>query len=189
MSYGVIYCLRHIETGRHYVGKTRRDPKRRWWQHISRARGGDKSFLYSAIRKYGSRAFTLELCAHGESLEDLNRLEQEWIIRLNTIAPNGFNLSKGGDGGIRHPSTNDKFKAYWADPLWRASRLKQMSEKLWTPEVAERISQSNKGKIIPEELRLRWSAIHKGKKRKPHTPEVRERISAAMRGVPRPYAR
>jgi len=59
----------------------------------------------------------------------------------------------------------------------------------FSPEARARIAASNKGKIIPVELRERWSKAKTGKRTRPCPPEVRKKIADSQRGIPRPYAR
>lgn len=86
-----IYIIRHVASGRCYVGQSR-NIEARWKQH----RCGDSNrFLKRAVAKYGWESFQFEVLEEC-SLEELNDREVFHIDRLNSIAPFGFNLRAGG---------------------------------------------------------------------------------------------
>jgi group I intron endonuclease len=97
---GVIYCVEHITSGKKYVGQTRshRLNHGRYRSHISEATCNTKHksghLLGVDIRQYGTESFcvsTLEVC----DIDFLDDREIYWIESLNTIYPNGYNLSPG----------------------------------------------------------------------------------------------
>lgn len=69
----------------------------RFNKHLQEALGNNKTkysckCLDESIRKYGSSNFTivvLEIC----NQIDANNLESEWITKLDSLAPNGYNLT------------------------------------------------------------------------------------------------
>lgn len=76
--------------------------KKRFKDHVSEALNNTKkkqcSLLNNSIRKYGCNVFTVELltrCLPAEA----NDKEKEYIRDLDTLAPNGYNLSVGGGKG------------------------------------------------------------------------------------------
>lgn len=79
-----------------YIGQSI-NPHRRFGAHLSRARTGDfspKQELYKDILKYGENNFILEIL---EWTENYDLKEQEYIIKFNTIYPNGYNILPGGN--------------------------------------------------------------------------------------------
>lgn len=112
---GVVYLVTHKETGKQYVGLTTQNFKSRWKGHIENAaKDSIKSehSLHAAIRKFGQTAFTIEVIDHGPMNHDLGIKERSWIKKLNTLAPNGFNISPGGTSGgsTPKPTTVDDIK-------------------------------------------------------------------------------
>jgi group I intron endonuclease len=111
--YGEIYKLTCLTTGRCYVGQAvshilnhkRYRPwgsERRFRCHVSEAYSSKRcqcAYLNNAIRKYGPKDFTVDIIQYCK-IADLNHLETKWIEQLNTVAPNGYNLNKGGDTKI-----------------------------------------------------------------------------------------
>lgn len=99
--YGVIYCITNQITGKSYVGQTRQRPAVRWRQHVSGAKSGRSkcTLLVHSLQKYGEQAFGVTVLDIAQDQQDLNTKEMAWIVTLNTLNPNGYNLKKGGDGG------------------------------------------------------------------------------------------
>ena len=107
MNMGYIYKITHKETGMSYIGLSK-DYVARWNQHLN-----DKStdHFHNALRLYGKDAFTwkiLIVCFD----EDMGDYEKEYIKKYNTIKPNGYNHTEGGEKGWHHhPDTLAKVKA------------------------------------------------------------------------------
>jgi len=94
-AYGIIYCATSISTGKKYVGQTTKGLETRRLAHEK----GDNPGLGRAIREQGTLDFTWEVIATASTPEDLNRLERGYIVVLDTLSPNGYNLV-GGVGNI-----------------------------------------------------------------------------------------
>lgn len=111
---GVIYVIEHTASGKKYVGQTvthRKNHNRyrpfgaagRFSHHVSEAICNTKHksghLLGTDIRAYGKDAFTvstIELCDKSV----LDEREIYHITALNTIYPQGYNLTKGGKGCV-----------------------------------------------------------------------------------------
>ena len=142
-----IYALRHIATGREYIGKTVGPLRYRLSGHRSRANRRERYPLYEAIRSDGIAAFEMNLLATAASHEELWKLEQEFITERNTLYPNGFNLVCGGRGNYGwHMAEETRQKI-------AASRRGQPS--------------SNKGRRMSEAQRVAMSRARKGKPKTP----------------------
>ena len=83
-------------SGKCYIGKTIRDVLKRWKQH--RQKSSRCTALKNAINKYGWENFTKSVIDWAPEHE-LNDLERYYIKLHNSMAPNGYNLTVGGDGG------------------------------------------------------------------------------------------
>lgn len=70
----------------------------------------DNYYIHNAIRKYGWDNFKVEKIIVNVPEEDLNNLERAYIAVENTKAPNGYNLTDGGEGasGYVHSETSRK---------------------------------------------------------------------------------
>jgi group I intron endonuclease len=83
-----VYVIRHLSSGRTYVGSTV-DTHRRWRQHKASFLRGDHpaEYLMRTFRKYGADAFEFLLL---EETENLVERENHWIKVLNpefNVAP------------------------------------------------------------------------------------------------------
>jgi len=110
-----IYLIRHKETGRSYVGQTTRSPKTRFRAHQTAAESEKwrhKQAISRAIHKHGWDSFDKEVLQECQSLEELNKAEIEWIEKLGTLSPNGYNLTTGGKNrGKASAETIEKMRA------------------------------------------------------------------------------
>lgn|SRR5208282_3932566 len=108
-----IYLITNAVNGKYYVGKTELRPQKRWHDHCSCSRRHPERapLLYRAMNKYGMSAFAFEVIAEASSAEQLNALEQLWILALNSANPvHGYNLTLGGTGGPPSDITREKLR-------------------------------------------------------------------------------
>jgi group I intron endonuclease len=97
---GYIYKITNKLTNKCYIGETKKsNPELRWNEHKSKIEKGiGCPALQDAVKKYGIENFTfrvLIICFD----EDRYKFEKEYIKKYNSIAPNGYNLTTGGEGG------------------------------------------------------------------------------------------
>ena len=131
---GIIYLHECLTTGKKYVGQTINSLEARISHGYNNAMG-------SAIEKYGWENFQSKIIEECDN-EKLNEREMHWIAELNTIAPNGYNLTMGGK------STRGYIHS-------KESRQKMSEEKLgkktheWTEEQKESLRQKMSGSNNP----------------------------------------
>lgn len=89
-----IYLITNIINNMKYVGYTTLGSEARFNKHYA-GRHSDGSFLHKAMSKYGKDSFYVEKIEDVE-LGDPNNREDYWINRLDTLAPIGYNLVRGG---------------------------------------------------------------------------------------------
>ncbi len=89
-----------------YVGLTTHSLDSRIFNHRANAKRYKTPF-YRAIRKYGFQSFDWYIIDTADSKEVLIGKEIYWIKALNSKAPNGYNLTSGGDG-VFDPSEETK---------------------------------------------------------------------------------
>ena len=101
---GYIYCITNTINGKQYVGQTSRTIMLRWKQHKNCAAGKqDNQYLHNAMRTYGIENFKVEEISRVTSdllskLHCLLDLEESKLISIyNSIVPNGYNITSGGD--------------------------------------------------------------------------------------------
>jgi group I intron endonuclease len=63
------------------------------------------TYLYKAMRKYEISSFVIEVVEE-VSADKVNDREKFWISTLQSLAPVGYNLTEGGDGGDTSSSPN-----------------------------------------------------------------------------------
>ena len=94
--FGCIYRLTNLVTKKTYIGKTV-NFKQRMRQH-KYPKKTDKTYLHNSIRKHGWDNFKAEIIMDDVPEEDLSNLEISHIEVENTMCPNGYNLTLGGQG-------------------------------------------------------------------------------------------
>jgi group I intron endonuclease len=102
---GIIYLVTNKISGKQYVGLTVQTLERRWKYHIEQASAGHikgAESLHHAIREHGSDTFEIREIDRGTCKKDLENKERAWIEKLNTLVPNGYNISTGGVSGGSH---------------------------------------------------------------------------------------
>lgn len=97
---GYIYKITNIISNKYYIGETKKsNPLLRWNEHKSKIQKGiGCPALQDAVKKYGIENFNFEvliICFD----EDRYKYEMEYIKKYDTMAPNGYNLTPGGEGG------------------------------------------------------------------------------------------
>ena len=90
----VIYLLTNKVNSMKYVGKTTKKLKVRLKGH----RYNKTTYIGHAIHAHGWENFTVEIIEECPTEAELNEREMYWIKTLNTKAPNGYNLTDGGEG-------------------------------------------------------------------------------------------
>lgn len=160
-----VYCITNNATGKKYVGVTTKGYKNRFAGHVrhSRKSSGNCSALYNAMRKHGQESFTVDLIDTASSFEEMNNLEREHISALNTLYPNGYNLTDGGDAGVFCEATrkmmSERLKGKplsednrqglikaWANKKTREMRCAAIKKAMNRPDVRKKTSERQKGK-------------------------------------------
>lgn len=144
----IIYKITNLITGKLYIGQTVQKLADRWSDHARPSRGihQNRSAIASAIRKYGKENFKIEQIDVAGTLETLNLLEIHYIVKFNTLSPNGYNLELGGDNKTCHPETRAKISA-----------------KLKGRPIKNRMNGSPKGRPVSAERKAKISQTMTGK--------------------------
>lgn len=93
----IIYKITNDINGKMYVGKTLFDAEKRFQEHCadSKKRKMENRPLYSAMRKYGTEHFHMEII---EETDNPVEREKYWIEKLGTYGNGNYNATRGGDG-------------------------------------------------------------------------------------------
>jgi hypothetical protein len=95
-----LYRITNLVNGKCYIGITKHGADKRFIAHKAAARKGSTTALHRSMRKYGFDNFRVDqlvICEAGQYLKDL---EVRAIAGYGTRAPNGYNLTAGGDGVV-----------------------------------------------------------------------------------------
>lgn len=156
-------------SGKVYFGIAK-SPKKRWLEHSQAARSGSDCVLHKAIRKYGLGSFKKEVLVKSD-YDYVKSLEIKAIAAFGTLLPGGYNMTAGGDGTVGYVVSDEQK---------RVTAEKNRGQKR-TPETCERISESLKGRALPEDVKQK---IGKASSAVVRTQEWKARISSALKGVP-----
>ena len=110
-----IYCFTNLINQKKYIGSTINEPGKRYKQHLQHAfNEKDSKYhypLYCAIRKYGLENFSFDVLESKECSEkEIREIEHEYIIKYNTVAPNGYNQTSDTEHPINDPLTYIKVR-------------------------------------------------------------------------------
>lgn len=114
----IIYKITNSVNGKVYIGYDSNDKEQhvRFKDHLRDAENGSNRHLHRAIRKYGSANFTCETLESG--INDKNILKDReiyWIGVYDSYLGNGYNMTRGGDGGTGNmDNITSKRDAWWS---------------------------------------------------------------------------
>lgn len=121
-TYYYIYLTKNLVNGKRYVG----------WHATNKlydAYIGSGHFLTKSIKKYGKKNFIngiIEFCNETNFLQR----EKYWIKEYNTMTPNGYNLTEGGEGSIGYKHTLENIELFKNRKYSEESRKKMSLAKL-----------------------------------------------------------
>ena len=166
---GYIYLIIDTTNGMKYTGK----------HHYNKEGELDPNYHGSGViikNIYKKRPETLkeEYIKTCYSEEEMCSDEQYYIKFFNTLWPNGYNLTEGGDGGVPCEETRRKISIASKGKKISEEQKKKLSEKMkgrtspmkgkpMSDEAKKKIGEANKGKTLSEETRKKLSESHKGK--------------------------
>jgi group I intron endonuclease len=176
-----IYCIENLVNGKRYIGKGKNIISRMNHPHKS------STYLFNAINKYGNENFHRYIIEYCEP-EMLAEREQYYIREWKTKAPNGYNLTDGGEGCL-NPSEETRRKMSESrsgenHPLFGKTRSEETRRKM--RENHSDVSGENNGffgKTHSEETRKKMS--ESAKNRPPISDETRKKSSEARKGKTR----
>lgn len=132
---GFLYKLTNAN-GKAYIGITSRTLDERLAEHVKQSLR-PRTAISAAIRKFGLEKFSIEPLMQSTDWGTLCREEVHAISEHKTLAPNGYNLTVGGDGVIgmsdcsrlkHQKNTSLATKKAWRLGTLRNSRAKAFSD-------------------------------------------------------------
>jgi group I intron endonuclease len=110
----IIYKVTNKDNNKSYIGKTIHSLHQRQTEHFNDAfNHKSKSYFHNALRKYGKELFEWSVICECDDIKNLNILEIYFIDLHNTFLINGYNMTKGGEGGdilSNHPNKKEIYK-------------------------------------------------------------------------------
>ena len=155
---GYIYKIINIKNQKIYIGQTiKKRPTDRFSQHkylaLHPQQEKNISYLHRAMKSDGIDNFKFEIIEQVDNLL-LNEREKYWIKQYNSLAPNGYNLTVGGQGtlGFSRPQSQEErnkkgnsVKKYYQNYPQAREKVSQRTKELWKdPEYREKVISSNK---------------------------------------------
>lgn len=171
-----VYLVTNTINGKRYVGQhSGSDIQKYWRRNVVWAlhNQGQKRCLYSAIRKYKPENFELTVLGIVHTKKELDYYERGMIAALNTKAPNGYNLTDGGEGTPGHTVSEEGRRKMSLKKKGRPSKLKGVSK---SKESNIKNSESHKGKALSEEHKKSIALAQTGKTR---SEETKKKMSLA----------
>ena len=155
---GYIYLIIDLLTGKKYVGQHRYDKPELDPNYHGSGR------IIKRLYKKRPETLKMEYIKTCYSEEELDEWEKYFIFVYDTLHPNGYNLEKGGRGGVPSDVTKKKLSES------RKGENNPMFGKHLSDETRKKISEAkkgrtppNKGKSMSEEQKRKLSEVLKGK--------------------------
>lgn len=101
-KFGIIYKITNLINNKVYIGKTISSLEKRFNAHFTIKR---KYYFQRALHKYGRENFKIEQICSSLNINNLDELEKYFINYYNSIFPYGYNLTFGGEGGLKSKQT------------------------------------------------------------------------------------
>lgn len=158
---GFIYKITNNISGKCYIGETlKSNPELRWNEHKRKIEKGIG--CPALLKKYGVDNFSFKvliICFD----EDRYFYEKEYIKKYNSIVPNGYNLTSGGEGGgfygKKHSDetilriTKASKQKYIDNPELREKNSNRLKVLYKNPENIEKLKKSMKNSSIFSNLK------------------------------------
>lgn len=133
---GVIYEILNNVTGKRYIGQTHATRFEARMRAHKYPRANKISAIGRSVRKHGWDKFSCSILER-VSIENLLVREKHWISHHNSMVPNGYNLTSGGElGKVYSAETKQKMRQHrlkiLQDPIkreeFRIAALKGLSK-------------------------------------------------------------
>lgn len=186
MKAGSIYVVTNKLNGHQYVGLTTKTVAHRWSEHKTSAVMGRKTYLYSALRKYGPEVFEVQEYFAAFKVEELSSIER---VVIQDLRP-AYNQTNGGEHtrGKKHsPEVIERIRAKNTGKK-RTDKHKelqrQISRERWdsSPEFRQAcLAALEKGRQNKDEAK-RIEAVRASAANREWTAESRAKLSASCMG-------
>ena len=90
-----VYMFTNKINGMSYIGQSI-NPEKRYKEHLYGRKSKKDTYFDKALKKYGDINFEYKIIDSALSQEQIDKLEQFYIKKYNTLKPFGYNILKGG---------------------------------------------------------------------------------------------
>lgn len=153
-----IYKIINTKNNKIYIGQTSKHINERLDMHIKCANRKVNRYLYDSMNHHGIENFKIELIETVECKKSADLREKYWIKTLDTLKPNGYNMTIGGGGGNTTIGYTDEQKK----ELY-SRQAKSRTGKKRSPEYCKKLGDIHRGKIISITQRVQISDTLKQK--------------------------
>jgi group I intron endonuclease len=163
----IVYKIQNKINGKIYIGMTKLSIERRVFGHLCA-----ETYIGRSLRKYGLQSFDIEIIDLAEDREALAEIEVFWIFVFNSMSPNGYNLTEGGEGsdGYKHTEeTLQKIITALNQPEVKARQIANMIAAINNPEIRAKISANLKTALSQPGMKEKRIATS-------NRPEVQEKM-------------
>lgn len=101
-----IYVIENTINNKKYVGQSTNITER-WYRHSVDYKRLTDRYLYRAMNKHGFDNFIFEVIETNIPIDSIGDRERYWIETLETFAPNGYNMTIGGEGTFNRIITTE----------------------------------------------------------------------------------
>lgn len=174
---GFVYEFFNTANGKSYVGVTEKGLSR-IMDHFRDARYGSLMLLQQDIRRYGPKAFVVRVhCGRYRDRNELHLHERSMIASRGALAPQGYNITKGGSGPDYGPAFSAMLKSRWKDPVLRLKVSKADKLKWQEPEYRRKHGAASARAWKSPAYRRKMRAIAKHRR---EDPDYRRRVSTTQ---------
>jgi len=184
----IVYKIQNKINGKIYIGMTKNSLEERVSNHLE-----NKSIIGQALRKYGLQSFDVSIIDVAKNREVLADKEMYWICFYDCKAPNGYNLTDGGDGiidpseeikrNITKAMTGRKASVETKEKM-SSSHKKRFENNPELKEISRNSGYKNRGKVRSEETKKKIGDAQRGRINGPQSEETKDKISKALKGRP-----
>lgn len=192
---GLVYKIENKLSNKTYVGQTVTSLNERWSGHKCDAKRKNTP-LYASMKKHINNiddVFTISVLEENIPYTNLDDVEINWISRLNSLHPNGYNISEGGrsfrtERDLKIMSERVKGEK---NPMYgNYGELNPFYGKKHSEDTKKLLSNLATGRKTPDDVKEKISDSIKLRHKKlghpfqggHHTDEAKEKIALAMKG-------
>jgi len=180
---GYIYKIKNIISNKTYIGQTvKKDVRRRWSEHLCLLRSDNhyNSHLQNSFNKHGEEFFIFGVVKQHDTIEELNESETFFIEKFESLTPNGYNLTTGGQNTILSQEIIEKLSGENNHNYGLKGKDHYLYGIERTDEVKEKVRQ--KVLLAYKEDRLNVTGANNPFYGKKHTEKTKKKISNSRTG-------